>query len=193
MPKRRWLTRDIVIAKAVTLADENGRFTDLSLTTLAKAFNVRPPSLYNHIANLDDLHHGMAIALLHEILRDLRSAALGEVGSAALHAMAHAYRAFVRRHPGSYPLIIRAPEPDETELVALSAELGQLMQLVMASIGLHDSEAIHAIRGFRATVHGFATLETADGFKMPLDIDDSFQRLVAAFINGIAPTTGTMP
>ena len=56
---------------------------------------------------------------------------------------------------------------------------------VMASLGLQGDDAIHAVRGLRSVVHGFATLEVAGGFGMPLDCDESFRRLIAALIRGL--------
>jgi hypothetical protein len=46
---------------------------------------------------------------------------------------------------------------------------------------------LHAVRGLRSLVHGFATLEVAGGFGMPLDIDESFRRLVELLISGLGP------
>ena len=56
---------------------------------------------------------------------------------------------------------------------------------VMASFGLEGGDAVHAVRGLRSVVHGFATLEISGGFGMPLDLDESFVRLVDLFIAGL--------
>jgi hypothetical protein len=37
-------------------------------------------------------------------------------------------------------------------------------------------------------VHGFASLEAAGGFGMPLDRDESFRRLIATFVAGLEQT-----
>ena len=50
---------------------------------------------------------------------------------------------------------------------------------------MSDDAAIHAVRGLRSIVHGFATLELAGGFVMPLDCDESFCRLMQAFLAGL--------
>lgn len=44
---------------------------------------------------------------------------------------------------------------------------------------------IHAVRGLRSIVHGFATLEAGGGFGMPLDRDESFLRLLRAYLAGL--------
>jgi AcrR family transcriptional regulator len=188
MAKRRRLNRERVIAKAVEMADEAGDPSAISLTALAEALNVQPPSLYNHVAGLADLQVTLAIAGLRLLLADLRQAAAGLTGRDAITHMADAYRRFAHEHPGIYPLIIRAPSPDESALSALSQEMIQMLLLVMASLGLHGDEAIHAIRGLRATLHGFVSLEAAEGYKLPQDPDESFRRLVAAYLEGVLGT-----
>jgi len=50
--------------------------------------------------------------------------------------------------------------------------------VMLGSVGLSGEEAIHAARGLRAAVHGFATLEIAGVFGLPLDLDESFTRLI---------------
>lgn len=185
MPRRRRLNRERVIAKAAELADEAGSVTAVSLTSLAQALEIRPPSLYNHVASLEDLHYGLAVFGLQQLIASLRQAAQGLVGQDAIIAIAAAYRQFTQAHPGIYPLTIRAPEPEETELAALSLEAVQTLALVMASFGLQGDDATHAIRGLRAILHGFTSLETAEGFKMALDQEESFRRLVEAYLHGL--------
>ena len=51
--------------------------------------------------------------------------------------------------------------------------------------GLRGEEGLHAVRGLRSVVHGFASLEVAGGFGLPLNLDESFRRLVEMFIHGL--------
>ncbi|MDX1416570.1 MAG: TetR-like C-terminal domain-containing protein [Candidatus Promineifilaceae bacterium] len=187
MPKRRWLKRELVIERAAEMADETGSAADVSLTALAQALNIRTPSLYNHVANLDDLHYGLAVFGVRQLLAELRQAAQGLVGEEAVLAMATTYRQFAHDHPGLYPLTVRAPDPEHIELTALSEEFVQFLLLIMSSMGLQGNDAVHAIRGLRAVLHGFVSLEAAGGYKMLLDKEESFSRLVAAYISGVQP------
>jgi hypothetical protein len=50
---------------------------------------------------------------------------------------------------------------------------------VMAGYELRDDDAVDAIRALRAALHGFVTLEAGGGFGLPVDVDRSFDRLVA--------------
>ena len=94
MPKRRWLNREHVIAKAVEMADNSRTLETVSLKTLAEALDIRTPSLYNHIMSLEDLHKGMALWGLQQLLITLRQDITGKVGRPALEAIANAYRHF---------------------------------------------------------------------------------------------------
>ena len=56
---------------------------------------------------------------------------------------------------------------------------------VLRGYGLDRRAALHALRGLRSAVHGFATLEVAGGFGIPLSIDESFAWLVDCFVGGL--------
>jgi AcrR family transcriptional regulator len=192
--KRRRLNRDRVVAAAVGLADAAGRPEEVTLTRLAAELDVKVPSLYNHVDGLGDLQQAMAVYGGGRLIELLRRASLGRVGREAMLAMAGAYRHFAQEHPGIYPLTIRAPEPDEAPLVELAQELLQMLLLVLASLGLEGEAALHAIRGWRALLHGFVALESAGGFKMGLDRDESFERLIDTYLDGLfLPPQATRP
>lgn len=185
MAKRRRLNRELVVEQAAQMVDEAGGITAVSLTALANALEIRTPSLYNHVTSLDDLRYGLSVYGNRLLLNELKQASVGLVGEAAILAMATVYRHFSQAHPGLYPLLLRAPDPEETELQALSQEFLQFLLLVVGSLGLQGDDAYHAIRGLRAILHGFASLEASEGFKMPLDPEESYRRLVLAFLEGV--------
>ncbi len=185
MPSRRRLNRASVIEQAAVLADAAGGVNGVSQTSLAEALGIRTPSLYNHISGLDDLHYGLAVYGLRLLLTDLRRATQGLVGRESILALAHTYRRFALTHPGLYPLVHRAPDPEETELLDVSQELLQFILLHVASLGLQGDDAIHAIRGLRTILHGFVSLEMAGGFKMVLDREDSFDHILDVYLSGL--------
>ena len=71
-------------------------------------------------------------------------------------------------------------------------QIGQLRRLHFgARWGVVLTEdGLHAVRGLRSVVHGFASLEVAGGFGLPLDLDESFRRLVEMFIGGLQQEAG---
>jgi AcrR family transcriptional regulator len=182
--KRRWLTREIVVERAAEMADAAGSLEAVTLAALAGELDVRTPSLYNHVAGLEDLHHAIAVHALKRLTDVLQQATFGAVGRDALLAMSIAYRRFAHEHPGIYPLTIRAPAPGDSDLAAPAQVLLHMLLLLFASYGIHGEEALHAVRGLRALLHGFVSLEASGGYAMALDLDESFQRLVATYLDG---------
>ena len=185
MVRRRQLNKENVVARAVQLADDAGSADHLTLTALAASLGVRTPSLYNHVAGLEGLRHDLAVYAVRALIDELRAAAAGHVGRDALLAMAGAYRRFAHRHPGIYPFVTQAPDSGDEALAGPAQELLQLLLLVLASFGIGGEDALHAVRGFRSVLHGFVSLEKGEGYKMALDREESFQRLVTAYLDGL--------
>lgn len=186
MTRRAGLDKAGVIRAAAELADAEG-LEALTIASLAARLEVRPPSLYNHTGGLDDLRRSLTLLGLRELLAALQAAAAGRAGEAAVAALAEAQRAYAHAHPARYALTVRAPAPDDQEYTAAAeAILGLLLQ-VLEPFSLSRTDTLHAIRGLRALVHGFVLLEAAGGFGMPLDRDESFRRLLEAFLRGLRP------
>jgi AcrR family transcriptional regulator len=184
---RAGLSREAVVEAAASLADEEG-LEAVTLAELANRLGVRTPSLYNHVAGLAGLRRELALMGIRELGRRLGRAAVGKATDEAAFAMADAYRNFVRERPGLYAATVRSYRfsyPDDPELEAADRETVDTVLAVLASYGLRGEEALHAARGFRSVVHGFATLEAAGGFGIPLDLDESFNRLLRTFVSGL--------
>ena len=81
----------------------------------------------------------------------------------------------------------------DKDLQAAEERVVQVAMTVMASLGLSGEDGLHAVRGLRSLVHGFATLEISGGFGLPLDLDESFQRLIAVFLAGLKTQAETQP
>ena len=184
--KKRRLTRDVVVETAAKMANENGNVEALTLTAVAEALGVRPPSLYNHVSGMQDLRRAMALHAVKHLVAAVQRATVGLTGREALMATALAYRAFARNHPGIYPLTIRAPDAEDDALVPLAQMFLQSLLLMLGSMGLEGERALHAVRGLRAVLHGFVSVEAAEGFRMPLNREESFQLAVETFLNGLS-------
>jgi AcrR family transcriptional regulator len=176
-----------VVEAAALLADEEG-LEDLSLARLAERLGVRKPSLYNHVAGLGGLRRELALMGVRELERRLSRAAVGKAGEGGVSALASAYRDFVLERPGLYAATVRSYRhfaPEDPELEVAEREAFAPVLAVLSSYGLRDEDAVHAARGLRSVSHGFATLENAGGFGLPSDVDESFGRLVRAFVVGL--------
>lgn len=182
------LDRAAVVLAAAQLADTVG-LEGVTLATLAAKVGVQTPSLYNHVAGLPGLRRELALLGLRELARRLERAAVGRAGDDALVAIAQAYRAYAREHPGVYAATQRTPEGHDPAWAAAGAEVVGIVLAVLAGYGLEGDDALHATRALRSLLHGFVALETVGGFGLPLDLDESFRRLLALFIAGLRTTT----
>jgi hypothetical protein len=91
----------------------------------------------------------------------------------------------VLAHPGLYQGALRAPDRTDSQLTRAADEIVELCLAVIRAYDLPRRDALHALRGLRSAVHGFATLEAAGGFGIRLDLDRSFAWLVQCCINGL--------
>jgi AcrR family transcriptional regulator len=185
---RARLDTDTVVAAAAALADGEG-LEALTLARLAAQLGVRPPSLYVHVDGLPGLHRRLAARGAREIGVRLQSSAVGRSGKDALAALAGAYRGYAREHPGTYAATQRNANLADPEAGAAAASALDTIFAVLRGYGFDDDEAVHATRVVRSALHGFVTLETGDGFGLPLDLDESFQLLITMLDLGLRART----
>jgi hypothetical protein len=84
---------------------------------------------------------------------------------------------------------VAAPGAGDQDDEAVSLAVVSVVLDILAGYGLSGADAIHATRAVRAALHGFVSIEAAGGFGMPIDVDDSFDRLVTSITRGLAGTT----
>lgn len=187
MPPRPGLDRARLVEAAIALLNVEGA-EGLTLHRLADRLGVRTPSLYNHIGGLPGLYRELAVVNAASLDERMAQAAIGRSGPDALAALAQAYRAYIRENAGLYLATLRVSnnqQPPDPELAAAEARTVQVVLAVLAPFGLGGEDAMHAVRGLRSVVHGFATLEISGGFGLTLDLDESFNRLVAMVVQGL--------
>jgi AcrR family transcriptional regulator len=202
MPRRPGLDKAAVVQAAVDLLDGEGP-NALSLKALSDRLGVQTPSLYNHVDGMPGLLRELSLRNALDLGTCLGDAAMGRSGPSALEAVAQAYRSYIKQHPGLYMASLRAsgaqmsdstPVPGTelpenelpyAELAAAEERVVRVVMAVLVSFGLEGDDALHAVRGLRSLVHGFASLEIAGGFGLALDCDESFRRLLAMFIRGL--------
>lgn len=187
MSPRIGLHKEQVVRAAAELLNAEGP-TALNLNRLARQLGVQTPSLYNHVNGLPGLQRELALLNARSLGERLEQAAIGRSGADALRAIARAYRDYIKASPGVYMASLQAsgnrPEAN-SELEAAEGRVVAVAMAVVASFGLSGEDGLHAVRGLRSLVHGFASLEVAGGFGLPLNLDESFRRLVEMFINGL--------
>lgn len=189
---RTGLDKGAVVKAAADLVNAEGTQA-LSLSAVARHLGVQTPSLYNHVAGLSGLQRDLAL-LNAQLLGDcMANAAIGKSGEQAVIALAQAYRRHIKQQPGVYMATLRASgtqTPVDAELQAAEKRVVDIILAVVASFGLAGKDALHAVRALRSAVHGFAMLEVAGGFGLPLDCDESFRKMIAMLNRGLRSQRG---
>ncbi|GIH13934.1 TetR/AcrR family transcriptional regulator [Rugosimonospora africana] len=179
MPRRAGLTAQKVVELALSIVDSAG-LDGLTLARVAEAAGVATPSLYKHVAGLPDLRERVARVVLAGLTDRTREAVIGVSGDDAIRALMDAYRSYLVEFPNRAGFLISPPptvDPREDLLAVVLA--------VLRGYRLEGSEAIHAARILRSSVHGFASLEAAGGFGYREDLDESFRRLAGVIVMGL--------
>jgi AcrR family transcriptional regulator len=183
---RHGVTPDVIADAAAAIADREG-LSAVTLTRLAADLGVKPPSLYKHVDGLDAVLAMLTRRGLAEANARLQRATVGKSRDAALTALAHAYWDFARERPGLYAASLRPiANGDREAAVAAEALLGTLAA-VLSGYAVTGDDARHAMRGFRAIIHGFVSLDATGAFRLRSDLAVSFDRLLAAFARSLGP------
>jgi TetR/AcrR family tetracycline transcriptional repressor len=146
------LSREKVLAAALALVDRYG-LEELSIRSLARTLGVKPMSLYNHVANKQDLLDTIHEAVLTEALK---AQAHGDSWRSGLRLLAHALRRGLRAHPNAIPLLASRPARSPALLAAGNELLGMLLDA-----GFTPHQALYALDAVAAFVIGHAIAEFA--------------------------------
>jgi len=143
---REPLSRSRILRAGVELADERG-IERLSMRTLAATLGVEAMSLYNHVANKDDLLDGMVDLVMTEIEAPAPDAPWRD----AMRRRAMTSRAAYGRHPWAPQLVDTRSSAGPGRLASFDATIGCLRRA-----GFPHALIVHALSTLDAYVHGFA-------------------------------------
>ncbi len=140
------LSRERVLHTAMDLADQKG-FALLTMRRLGQKLGVEAMSLYNHVANKDDLLDGMVDIAFSEI--DLAS--VGADWKAIMRRRAMSVRQMLARHPWAVGLMESRATAGPANLRHHDSVIGSLRKGGF-SIGM----AAHAYSVMNSYIYGFA-------------------------------------
>ncbi|MFJ4688996.1 TetR/AcrR family transcriptional regulator [Streptomyces sp. NPDC088789] len=161
------------------LADEVG-FDQVTLSALARHFDVKVASLYSHVRNSQDLKVKIALYALEELADRAAAALAGRAGRDALSAFADVYRDYAREHPGRYAAARLRLSP-EAAAASAGGRHAQMTRAVLRGYDLTGADQTHAVRLLGSVFHGYVSLELAGGFSHSApDSQVSWERIVDA-------------
>ncbi|MNJ42812.1 TetR/AcrR family transcriptional regulator [Paenibacillus fonticola] len=190
MPPRPGLDANVVLMAAVDIADQQG-VQAVTLASVAASLGVRSPSLYNHIRGLEELKALLALYALEQLYNKISEAVEGLDGREGIEQFAHAYIRFARERPGLYESAQLVPQEMSGEEIGKAKErVVDLVLQLLKPYGLPQQEALHAVRGLRSLIHGFAALKKLGGFGLPLSVEESLDFNLRIFLAGLEQSFG---
>ncbi len=148
-PARVPLSRDRILAAGVAFADDHG-IASLSMRKLGDELGVEAMSLYNHVANKDELLDGMVDVVFGEILVPPGAADW----KTAMRERAQSARQALWRHPWAIALMSTRTSPGPAILRHHDAVIGSLR-----AAGFTVALAAHAFSLLDSYIYGFALQE----------------------------------
>ncbi|WP_328685677.1 TetR/AcrR family transcriptional regulator [Streptomyces sp. NBC_01261] len=159
---RAGLTPERLTLAGAELADEVG-FDQVTVSALARRFDVKVASLYSHLKNSQELKTRIALFALEELADRVSDAVAGRAGKDALAAFAEAYRDYARKHPGRYAAARLRLDP-ETAAASAGVRHSQMTRAILRGYDLTEPDQTHAVRMLGGVFHGYVSLELAGGF-----------------------------
>lgn len=173
------LTPERLTLAGAELADEVG-FDQVTVSALARRFDVKVASLYSHLKNSQDLRTRIALLALGELADRGAAALAGRAGKDALAAFANVYRDYAREHPGRYAAAQLRLSP-ETAANSAGVRHARMMRAILRGYDLTEPDQTHAVRMLGSVFHGYVSLEAGGGFSHSApDSQESWSRILDA-------------
>jgi AcrR family transcriptional regulator len=159
---RAGLTTERLARAGAELADEVG-FDQVTVSAVARRFDVKVASLYSHVKNSQDLRTRIALLALEELADRAADALAGRAGKDALKALADVYRDYAHEHPGRYAAAQLRLTP-EAAAASAGGRHAQMTRAVLRGYDLAEPDRTHAVRLLGSVFHGYVSLETGGAF-----------------------------
>ncbi|WP_261674519.1 TetR/AcrR family transcriptional regulator [Streptomyces lusitanus] len=179
MAPRVGLTTERLTQAGATLADEVG-FDQVTVSELARRFDVKVASLYSHVRNSHDLKTRIALLALEELADRAADALAGRAGKDALVALANVYRDYAREHPGRYAAAQFRLDP-ETAAASAGVRHARMTRALLRGYDLDEPDQTHAVRLLGSVFHGYVSIEMGGGFSHSApDTEETWSRVLDA-------------
>lgn len=186
---RAGLDKKAVIEKAAQLANEIG-LEHVQLKTLAESLHIQPPSLYNHIKGLDELHRELMLYGWRHMEERLVEAADGISGYAAWESICRAFYRYATQNPGLFSAMLWYNKYRDDETRRVTENLFSVCLRAASSMDISEENCNHLIRTFRAFLEGFSLLVNNDAFGHSLPVEDSFELSLQVMMAGMKTLEG---
>src|SRR5215831_18680149 len=157
--RRKPLSRERILDTALALVDQEG-IEALSMRKLGQALGYEAMSLYNHVANKDDLLDGILDLVLAEMEPPDPAGGLPAIRASAISA-----HEALKRHPWAAGLLMAPARVRPGRLEFMDALLGALR-----TAGFSAETTYHAYHVIDAHIIGFTLWQSTHDFSLPEEV-----------------------
>ena len=157
--RRKPLSRERILDTALALVDEDGIET-LSMRRLGQALGYEAMSLYNHVANKDDLLNGILDLVLAEMEPPEPGGGLPAIRASALSA-----HEALKRHPWAATMLMSPAGIRPARIAYMEGLLASLR-----GTGLSAETTYHAYHVIDAHIIGFSLWQSTHDFTLPEEV-----------------------
>jgi len=154
VPRREPLTRERILRAALRIMDEEG-LEAVTMRRVGRELGVEAMSLYNHVADKDDILNGIAEIVMSEF--DFTEPTDDWKDDA--RRAAHAWRTLLKSHPNVMILLSERRSPISSRQALMPTEHALS---ILRRAGLSPEETVRAYRAFGGYIQGFVLMELAN-------------------------------
>lgn len=178
------IDKNLIISRAAQMANEVG-IENITLKMLADDLGIKSPSLYNHIAGLEDLKRQLMIYGWKQMEERILQSAIGIAGYEAIKAGCYAFYEYAIENPGVFNAMLWYNKFQSTENMEATSGLFTILVKITSSLNISEENCNHIIRTLRGFLEGFSLLVNNGAFGNPISIADSFEISLNVLIEGI--------
>jgi AcrR family transcriptional regulator len=183
MPYPSQINAETILETARDMIRTNG-VEKLSLNKLAAAMGVKAPSLYRYYRNkaalLQAVNEDTVVRLFQAMnpILEMPGQPVDRIVDAA-----HRYRSFAHDNAAIYGMLFTNTIDDLRPDPEMNVRMVLPYQSLMATI-CGEQNALSALRGFLALMHGFVMLELAEQLRRGGDLSVAYEASVRAYLDG---------
>lgn len=178
------ISDNLIVETSAKLSNEVG-IENLTLKIIAKELNIKSPSLYNHISNLDDIKEKIMIYGWKQIENNIIAAAVGVSGYEALRKMCYAFYDFAINNKGIFNAILLYSKSDNLEKNNITKRIFDMLFKVMKPLDISDNNIKNSIKTLISFLEGFSLNVNTNTLEYQISTKESFDNSLEIIIDGI--------
>lgn len=177
------VTEESIIEAAARIVNEQGEDA-LSLKGLAQDLGIKAPSLYNHVASLENVKERLMLYGWSHLEERMVRATMGVTGYEAMRRLCWAFYDYVEVNRGVFGIMMRYNKYSNEETVHSTERLLQQIQILMDSVGIGREDCVHVVRLLRSFLEGFFLITNNQELQQDNSIRESFEFSLSVLVEG---------